>query len=298
MFLNSFNKDVTRFKQSLFLLFTFLVFVVIGNIPILYFIDYFDVHSSDLISTLKEKIGLDYLFILLMSPFVLGCSFVVFLSRLAIKERFKELVTIRQKIDFKRIVFSFFVWFLVLVLFTAVDFLTTKNIHFNFKLIPFIKTFFLALTLLAIQVLFEELLFRSLMFKLFGRIFKNGFVTVLLTGLLFGLMHGSNPEIAKIGSHVIWFYIITGLFLGVIVLLDDGLELSLGYHFANNFFAAVILTNDWQAFQTDALFMDYSEPSFGWQNVLTLLIVQPLLLYFFSKKYKWGNWKNKLFKRV
>lgn len=298
MFLNSFHKDVTRFKHSLFLLFTFLVFVTLGNIPILYCIDYFDIHSSDLISTLKDNLGLDYLFMLLMFPFVLGFSFLVFFSRLAIKESLKDMVTIRHKIDFKRVWYGFVVWFLILILFTVIDFYTTKNIQLNFQLIPFIKTFFLALTLLAVQVFFEELLFRSLMFKLFGRIFKNGFVTVLLTGLFFGLMHGSNPEIDKIGGDVIWFYIITGLFLGLIVLFDDGLELSLGYHFANNFFAAVILTNDWQAFQTDALLMDFNEPSFGWQNVLTLLIIQPLLLYFFSKKYKWENWKERLFKRI
>jgi hypothetical protein len=78
MFLNSFHKDVTRFKHSLFLLFTFLVFVTLGNIPILYCIDYFDIHSSDLISTLKDNLGLDYLFMLLMFPFVLGFSFLVF----------------------------------------------------------------------------------------------------------------------------------------------------------------------------------------------------------------------------
>lgn len=298
MFINSFHKEVTTFRQSIFLMFTFLVFITIGNIPLIYFVDYYGVQSNNPISTLKEVIGLDYLFIMLMIPFILGCVFIVLFSYLAVKERFKELVSLRPKIDFKRIIFSFFVWFLVLVLFTTVDFLTTKNIHFNFRLIPFIKTFFLALTLLAIQVLFEELLFRSIMFKLFGRIFKNGFVAVLLTGLLFGLMHGSNPEITKIGSHVIWYYIITGFFLGLIVLLDDGLELSLGYHFSNNFFAAVVLTNDWQAFQTDALFIDYSEPLFGWQNVLTLLIIQPLLLYVFSKKYKWMNWKERLFKRI
>jgi hypothetical protein len=89
---------------------------------------------------------------------------------------------------------------------------------------------------------------------------------------------------------------LTGVFLGIIVLMDDGIELTSGYHLANNFFAVVILTNNWQVFQTDALLMDHSVPTFGWDNLLTILIIQPLLIYIFSKKYQWVNWKERLFK--
>jgi uncharacterized protein len=91
------------------------------------------------------------------------------------------------------------------------------------------------------------------------------------------------------------YYIGTGLFLGLLTLMDDGLELSMGYHAVNNIFAALILTNDWQAFQTDALYIDHSAPTFGWDSLLTIILVQPLLLLIFSKIYKWKNWKEKLF---
>lgn len=45
-------------------------------------------------------------------------------------------------------------------------------------------------------------------------------------------------------------------------LMDDGLELSMGYHAINNIFAALILTNEWQAFQTDALFYGSCKTNF------------------------------------
>jgi hypothetical protein len=77
--------------------------------------------------------------------------------------------------------------------------------------------------------------------------------------------------------------------------MDDGLELSMGYHAVNNLFAALILTNSWQAFQTDALFIDPTPPSFGWDNYVTLLIIQPLMLFVFSKKYNWTTYREKLF---
>jgi hypothetical protein len=70
----------------------------------------------------------------------------------------------------------------------------------------------------------------------------------------------------------------------------------MGYHAANNLFAAVILTNDWQVFHTDAIFIDTAPPSFGWDAILTLAIIQPLFLLIFGKIYKWKNWRTQLFK--
>jgi hypothetical protein len=76
--------------------------------------------------------------------------------------------------------------------------------------------------------------------------------------------------------------------------MDDGLELSMGYHAINNLFAAIVVSNEWQVFQTDALFIDHAKPSFGWDAILTISCLQPLLLIYFAKKYRWTNWKAKL----
>jgi len=101
--------------------------------------------------------------------------------------------------------------------------------------------------------------------------------------------------VAKIGYILIVFYISTGLFLGIMSQMDGGIELSMGYHAINNIFASVILTNKWQAFQTDALFIDNTPPAFGLETWLTIILIQPLLLFLFSKVYRWKDWKKKLF---
>jgi membrane protease YdiL (CAAX protease family) len=107
-------------------------------------------------------------------------------------------------------------------------------------------------------------------------------------------MHIANPEVEKMGNILLIYYVGTGLFLGVITLMDEGLELALGFHAANNLVGALLVTSDWSAFQTDSIFKDRSSPSAGFDVLLPVFIVFPLILFIFSKKYNWSNWKEKL----
>ena len=72
------------------------------------------------------------------------------------------------------------------------------------------------------------------------------------------------------------------------------MELALGFHAANNLIGALLVTSDWSVFQTHSIFKDMSEPSAGADVILPVVIVYPILLFIFSKKYKWTNWKEKL----
>ena len=99
---------------------------------------------------------------------------------------------------------------------------------------------------------------------------------------------------AKMGYIIMIYYIGTGLFLGIITLMDEGIELALGFHAANNLTGALLVTSDWTVFQTHSVFRDMSEPSAGFDVILPIVVVYPILLFIFSKKYKWTNWKDKL----
>jgi membrane protease YdiL (CAAX protease family) len=107
-------------------------------------------------------------------------------------------------------------------------------------------------------------------------------------------MHIANPEVDKIGYIIMIYYIGTGFFLGILTLMDDGLELALGFHAANNLVGALLITADWTAFQTHSIFKDISEPTAGFDVLVPVFIMYPLLLFIFAKKYKWSNWKAKL----
>jgi membrane protease YdiL (CAAX protease family) len=233
-------------------------------------------------------------FALLLAPF----ATVFGMMRLAYptihKRPFLKLLTSRDKIDWKRIMFSFTVWMVLLGALLLLDVVLGSQLVYNLDVTNFLVLLLLSTTLLVLQTSVEEVLFRGYLFQQLGKVFPASWIGILITGTVFGLMHGSNPEIMELGKFFIVFYIVTGIFLGVITQMDGGLELSLGYHAANNIFAAIIVTNDWQAFQTDAIFVSVSEPPQIIEVLITLLIIQPLLLLLFAKKYKWKNWKDQL----
>ena len=90
------------------------------------------------------------------------------------------------------------------------------------------------------------------------------------------------------------YYIGTGLFLGIITLMDEGMELALGFHAGNNLIGVLLVTADWTAFQTESILKDVSNPTAGFQVILPVVIIYPIFLLIMAKVYKWKNWKEKL----
>ena len=128
----------------------------------------------------------------------------------------------------------------------------------------------------------------------FGVLAKNKWVPLFITSFLFGMLHYYNPEIMKLGSILLVHYIATGLFLGIITLMDDGMELALGFHAGNNLIIALMVTSDWTVFQTSSIFKYIGEPNAIYMSLFSTVIIYPLLLFYFSKKYHWTDWKDKL----
>lgn len=243
----------------------------------------------------NPEVNKNIVFGLLLTPFAIVFGTIRLAYPTIHKRPFKNLLTTRDKLDWKRILFSFTVWMTLLGVLLLLDVFLGSKLLLNLDFPNFLVLLLLSLTFLVLQTSVEEVLFRGYLLQQLGKVFPTSWIGILITGTVFGLMHGSNPEIMELGKFFIVFYIVTGIFLGVITQMDGGLELSLGYHAANNIFAAIIVTNDWQAFQTDAIFISVSEPPQIIEVLITLLIIQPLLLLLFAKKYNWKNWKRKLF---
>ena len=233
---------------------------------------------------------------LLPFVFLLGVLFllVYFLHQRSVL----SLTTSRKKVDYKRILFSFgLIVFISLVGFIVSYEMDSSNIKWNFNPINFTILFVLSMLLLPFQIGLEEYLFRGFLMQQVGIVVKNRWFPLVLTSVLFGLFHSANPEVAEMGFGVMVFYIGTGLLLGIMTLMDEGLELSLGFHLGNNLIAATLITSDFSALQTDAVFK-YS----GVQNpndmlnemIVSIVITYPIILFILAKKYNWTNWKQKL----
>lgn len=239
-----------------------------------------------------------YLFAILLM-FVFGLIALLFSVKQIHMRSITSLITSRKQIDWNRIFFGFGLWFLISVAFLFIDYLMAPD-HFvyNFKPIPFAILVVVAFVLIPLQTSFEELLFRCYLMQGIGIWFKSAAVPFLFTSIGFGLMHAFNPEIEKLGYIILLYYIGTGFLFGIITLMDEGSELALGMHAANNIVAAVFVTVNWAAFQTEALFKDVSEPTLSMYMFLPVFIIYPLVILSFSKKYGWTNWKDKLFGRI
>jgi hypothetical protein len=145
----------------------------------------------------------------------------------------------------------------------------------------------------------KQKVYESNTYKQIASKLKFKWFPLILTSVIFGMLHIANPEVEKLGYSIMIYYIGTGLFLGVITLMDEGMELALGFHAANNLFTALLVTANWTAFQTHSILKDTAEPTLEFIDlVLPVFIIFPLLLLIFGKVYKWTNWKDKLFGKI
>ena len=239
------------------------------------------------------------LFLLLLS-YVVGFLAILFVVKTLHKQSIRSLTTSRNKIDWKRFWFAFLFWGIISSGFVLVDhYMSPENYVLNFKLVPFLILAAIAIILVPLQTSFEEYLFRGYLMQGIGVFCKNRWMPLIITSVTFGLLHIFNPEIEKLGYILLVHYIGTGFFLGIITLMDEGLELALGFHAANNLFTALLVTADWTAFQTNSLLKDISDPDIAnFEIFVSVLILYPILIFIFAKVYKWTNWKDKLTGKV
>ena len=235
---------------------------------------------------------------LFLLTFAFGCLGLYLTIKFIHNQSIKSLTTSRDKIDYSRIFYSFFLVVGITVLFMPIDlFLSPDEYELTFNLNQFLILVIICLTLLPLQTSFEEYLIRGYLLQGIGITTKSRFLAFTIPSILFGLLHFANPEIDKLGNAFIFAYIFMGFFLGLITMMDEGLELALGWHYANNLMAALFITADWSVLQTDSIYKYIGEPDIASQ-ILPALVIFPILIYHFSVKYKWSGWKEKLFGKV
>jgi len=234
-------------------------------------------------------------FFLLLFPFILGLIIFYFLFPVLHGRKFQSLINSKGKLDFSKLIFGFILWLFIGFLFESVMyFMNPEAFSFNFDAKRFIPLLILSLLILPIQTSLEELLFRSYLLQGIANLEIKLSPTIMILGawiitsVLFGMMHLANPEVHKFGLGLMMtYYISAGLFLGLITIWDDGLELALGVHAATNFLGAVIIGYDGAAIQTDSLFKTSEF------NVLHMIIGLYICFIVFilicKRKYAWTN---------
>ncbi len=239
-------------------------------------------------------------FNLLPFAFLLGLLFL--LVKKLHQRSILSLTTSRKKVDWSRVFFSFSLIVLItLVSFGISYYNDPSEVVLQLDPLKFGILVVISLLFFPFQIGLEEYLFRGYMMQHLGVLLKNRWMPLCITSILFGVFHSANPEVGEMGYMIMVFYIGTGLLLGIMTLMDDGLELALGFHLGNNLLAATLVTSDWSALQTDAAFK-FTATQAGTSTlidvILPVLVLYPIILLILSKKYNWNNWSQKLFGKV
>ena len=252
----------------------------------------------ELMKSVPKNVGL----VTNLIPFVFLLGLLVLMVVFVHKRSFVSLTTSRKNIDYYRVLFSASIIIgITILLFTVSYYMAPEEVVWNFKPLNFIILVVISLLLFPFQIGFEEYLFRGYLMQQLGIQFGNRWFPLIITSVLFGLMHFANPEVNEMGFITMVFYIGFGLLMGIMTLMDEGLELALGFHLGNNLMAALLVTSEWSAIQTDALFKYTAENApDGVINelFLTVGLTFPIVLFLCAKKYKWTAWKEKLTGKV
>lgn len=228
-------------------------------------------------------------FLLLVFPFIAGLIAFILLIKPLNNRTFRMTINGDRKIRWNRFLISGLVWLLLSALYL---FVYLKFDPSNFVLTPRTSSI-MVLTLISIlfipfQAAFEEVLFRGYLMQGFATLMRNRWFPLIMTSLFFGLLHAFNPEVKQFGFFtMIPQYIFFGLIFGIVTILDDGIEASMGAHAANNVFLCIMLTTDSSALQTPALYEQHTVHP--WTEFGALIISGIIFIMILKYIFKWGS---------
>lgn len=275
--------------------------IFIGQIPLLAAVVLergYDVMTMPQEEVLKV-LDSNFTFFLMLLSFAVGLLALLYVVKFLHEQPIRSLTTSRKKVDWGRIRFGFGLVAAFTIIVTIAEYLVNpQDFLINFQPVPFAVLLVIAIVMIPLQTSFEEYLFRGYFMQGLGTLFKNRWIPLIVTSVCFGGLHFANPEVTQMGNLIMIYYIGTGFMLGIMTLMDEGMELALGFHAGNNLIGALLITADWTAFQTESIFKDISNPTAGFDVIIPILIIYPLFLYIMAKKYGWKDWKNKLFGKI
>jgi membrane protease YdiL (CAAX protease family) len=168
---------------------------------------------------------------------------------------FTSLITPLMDIDWKLMLAGFSVFFGLIALSTLLEALFNPAAYqMTFDAQQFLIFLPIALVITPLQAAAEELLFRGYLMQWLGLWGRGVVIPVLGSALLFMAAHLANPEVGADAYLIPLLYLLMGLFLALITVKSNSLELAIGVHAANNLFAVLIMNYADSALPAPSLF--------------------------------------------
>lgn len=225
----------------------------------------------------------------MLFPFVIGIVAFALLVKPMNERSFKMTLTGASKIRWKHFFYGFMVWLILSALYLLLYYkIEPGNFEINNTTISLVFVSLIAIVLIPFQAGFEEVIFRGYLMQGFARMLSYRWFPLIMTSVLFGLMHAFNPEVQEYGFFTMMpQYIVFGLIFGIATVLDDGIEVALGAHTANNIFLVIMVTHRSSALQSPALLEQQSV--YPWTEFTGLLLSGVLFLLIMKMMLRWKD---------
>ncbi len=226
---------------------------------------------------------------LMLFPFILAFFTMVWIVKPLHNRSFGSVINGGRKVRWGRMMFSALVWVAISAIWLLFSVRSDPgNFTLNNTSCTLLILAALAVLLIPFQAAFEEILFRGYLMQGFAVLARNRWVPIVVTPLLFGLMHSLNPEVQEYGFiTMIPQYVFFGLVFAVLTMLDDGIEIAIGAHVANNAFLSVFLTHKDSALQTQAMYEQME--IHPWKEFAGLVIMSVVFVAIIAVVYRWKD---------
>jgi uncharacterized protein len=196
-----------------------------------------------------------------------------------------------ERFRYRRFWFSFAVWGSMIVLAVLISLLTApEDLKLTFEPTGFLISALILLIFIPLQTGWEEVLFRGYLVQGLAIAFRSGIVPVIITSALFGAAHLGNPEVKQHGSAImLTYYCGSALFLSCLTLIDEGIELAYGLHFANNLVSALLVSSPSSVLKPFAVFEATQEDAQA--EVILWMCMAVAAFFIFWWRYRWKNFK-------
>jgi membrane protease YdiL (CAAX protease family) len=226
---------------------------------------------------------------MMLFPFIAGLAAFILLVKPLNQRTFKMIINGTGTIRWNRFFISALIWFIIsaayLFIYLKVD---PANFTLNNTSGTLIILAVISILLIPFQAAFEEVLFRGYLMQGFAVMLRNRWFPLLMTSVLFGLMHAFNPEVKDFGFFTMMpQYILFGLIFGVTTILDDGIEAAMGAHTANNIFLCIMVTNESSALQTPAVYEQQNV--YPWTEFTALLVTGIIFVFILKMIFRWKD---------
>lgn len=230
--------------------------------------------------------------LMMLFPFIVALIAFVLLVKPLNGRSPKIIINGTDSFRWNRFFISALVWTILSAIYLFINIkIDPSNFSLNTKSLTLISLILISMLLFPLQAAFEEILFRGYLMQGFTVMYRNKLFPLIMTSVMFALMHGLNPEVKAFGFWTMLpQYVLFGLIFGIMTIMDDGIEAAIGAHAANNAFLCIMVTNDSSALQTQAVFVQHN--IYPWLDLSTMLFMGVLIIVIMNMIFKWKNFSE------